>query len=161
MSRTQTELTRKSLHQQKTAMRHHTENESSLFSCLVFFRLLFSCLVSPLPSCLLCLSLSVSVCLCLSLSVSVCLCLSLSVSVCLCLSLSVSVCLCLSLSLSPCGVVCVLLCFCCVCGVWCVCPLNTPPCVRSKLHRLHRHQAHTCFNMCARGAGTHGGVFHR
>ena len=59
-------------------MHHHTENESSLFSCLVFFCLLFSCLVSPLPSSLLSLSLSsfsvFFLCLCLSLSVSVSVC---------------------------------------------------------------------------------------
>ena len=35
---------------------------------------------------------------------------------------------------------------------------NTSPCVRSKRLRLYRHNAHTCFNMCARGAGTHGDV---
>ena len=63
-SRAQTEVTRKSLHQQTTAMHHHTENESSLFSCLVFFclvlSLLFRLLFSLCP-CLLPLSLSVSV----------------------------------------------------------------------------------------------------
>ena len=35
---------------------------------------------------------------------------------------------------------------------------NTSPCVRSKRLRLYRHNAHTCVNMCARGAGTHGDV---
>ena len=35
---------------------------------------------------------------------------------------------------------------------------KTSPCVRSKRPRLYRHHAHTCFNMCARGAGTHGDV---
>ena len=35
---------------------------------------------------------------------------------------------------------------------------NTSPCVRSKRLRLYRHNAHTCFNMCARVADTHGDV---
>ena len=35
---------------------------------------------------------------------------------------------------------------------------TTSPCVRSKRPRLFRHHAHTCFNMCARGAGTNGDV---
>ena len=35
---------------------------------------------------------------------------------------------------------------------------KTCPCVRSKPPRLYRHHAHMCFNMCARGAGTHGDV---
>ena len=35
---------------------------------------------------------------------------------------------------------------------------NTSPCVRSRRPRVYRHNAHTCFNMCARGAGTHGDV---
>ena len=58
---------------------------------------------------------------------------------------------------------CVVLC-CVVCGVVCdtlknpVCPLNTSPCVRSKRPRVYRHHAHTCCNMCARGAGTNGDV---
>ena len=40
-----------------------------------------------------------------------------------------------------------------------VCPLNTSPCVRSKRPRVYRHNTHTCFNMCARGAGKNGDVF--
>ena len=40
-----------------------------------------------------------------------------------------------------------------------VCPLNTSPCVRSNASLcMYRHHAHTCFNMCARGAGTNGDV---
>ena len=46
-----------------------------------------------------------------------------------------------------------------------VCPHKTPPCVRSKRPRVHRHHAHMCFNMCAwcrytrgRIERTHGGV---
>ena len=35
---------------------------------------------------------------------------------------------------------------------------KTSPCVLSKRTRLFWHHAHTCFNMCARGAGTHGDV---
>ena len=35
---------------------------------------------------------------------------------------------------------------------------NRSPCVRSKCPRVYRHHAHTCFNMCARGAGTHGDI---
>ena len=100
-----------------------------------------------------------------------------------------------SLSLSPCDVVCVSVCcvllcvvgVCCVwvwvfvCGCWLctwswwsvrcgtlknpVCPHKTPPWVRSKRPRVHRHHAHMCFNMCAwcrytwkRIERTHGGV---
>ena len=116
-------------------MHHHTENESSLFSCLVLSSSVFSSLSVPV------------------------------------FFLSLSLSLCLSLSLSPCGVVCdAVLCFvvvmCCV-VVLCVvcdtlktpvCPLNTSPCVRSKRPRVYWHHAHTCFNMCARAAGTNGDV---
>ena len=61
---------------------------------------------------------------------------------------------------SLCVVCCGMLCL--VCGV-ChaekpMCPLNTSPCVCSKRPRVYRHHAQTCFNMSARGAGTHGDV---
>ena len=144
-SRAQTGLTRKSLHRLRTAMQHHSKNDFSLFSCLVLSSFVFSSLLfsrsssvfSPLPVPVFFL------------------------------------CLCLSLSLSPCGVVCRdVLCFvdvvCVVCVNVCVlvcdtlrnsvCPLNTSPCVRSKRPRVSRHHAHTCFNTCARGAGTNGEV---
>ena len=35
---------------------------------------------------------------------------------------------------------------------------KTSLCVRSKRPHLYRHHAHTRFNTCARGAGTHGDV---
>ena len=80
-----------------------------------------------------------------------CLCLSSFVfsSLFLCLlPLSLSV----SLSLSPCDVVCV-----CVLRhtekTW-----KKPVYTFKKRPRLCRHHAHTCFNTCARGAGTHGDV---
>ena len=34
---------------------------------------------------------------------------------------------------------------------------NVPVCT-FKTSRVYRHHAHMCFNMCARGAGTHGYV---
>ena len=47
-----------------------------------------------------------------------------------------------------------------------VCLFKTSPCVRSKRHRVFRHHAHMCFNMCAwcrytrgRFESTHGGFF--
>ena len=99
----------------KTAMHHHTENESSLFSFLL------SCLLCLLPFRLL-------------------------FSPCFCLSLCLSLCV-----VSPCGVVVVVGCgvwgVCVVCGVW----HAENPCVC-------RHNAHTCWNMCARGAGIHWDV---
>ena len=147
----QTELTRKSLHQQKTAMHHHTENESSLLSCLVLSSLVFSSLV---------LSLLFRLLFTLSLSY---------------FSLSVSV------SVWCCGRVvlwCVVL-WCGVCAVWCVvcdtlknpvCPLNTETCVRSKRPRVYRHTTRRHVSTCVRVVcrytrgcyeRTHGDVFHR
>ena len=130
---------------------------SSLVLSWLLFRRLFSCLVSPLPS-------SLSLCPCLlSLSVSGLCGLSFVLSLSL-ESVSVSVSLkTVSVSVSVSVCCCVLVCV--VCAVWCVacdtmknsvCPLNTSPCVRSKRPRVYRHHAHTCFNMCARGARTHG-----
>ena len=66
-NRAQTESTRKSLHQQKTAIHHHTENESSLLSCLVLSSFVFSSLVLSLLFVFSSLFVSVSV----SVSVSV------------------------------------------------------------------------------------------
>ena len=121
-------------------MHHHTEKR--IFSLLssVFFCLLFSCLVSPLPSSLLSLSLS-------SFSVSV-------FSQCGVVVVMCCVVMCCGVCVNVC--VCVL-----VCDTLrnSVCPLNTSPCVRSKRPRVYRHHAHPCLkHMCARGAGTNGEV---
>ena len=135
----QTELTRKSLHQQKTAMHHHTENESSLFSCLVLSSFVFSSLSVPV----------FFLCLCLSLSVSV------SVSVWCCGRVVVLCCVC--------GVVCrvwhaekprvstqhVS-----------VCTFKTSPCVAPRAH-MFQHVCAWCRYKRRRFERTHGDVFHR
>ena len=109
----------KSLHQQKTAMHHHSKHDSFLFSCLVLSSSVFSPL--PVPVFFLCL--------------------------CLSLSLSFSV-WCCGRDVLCCGVVCVLCVLMCVlvCDTLrnSVCPLNTSPCVLSKRPRVYRHHAHTC-----------------
>ena len=128
-------------------MHHHTENESSLFSCLVLSSsllssLLLSCLSSPV----------------FLLSVP-----SLS------LSLSVS-----GLLYPPCGVVCRVVVLCCgvlcMCAVWCVvcdtlrnpvCPLNTSPCVRSKTSSVCTGTTRTHVSTCVRVVPVQTGTFER
>ena len=128
---------------------------------------LFSLLSSP-PVCCCC---DVAVCVAVLL---LCVCVGWLVGVvvwlvgCCCCVLCVVACRCVSLwswlwLWSWCG----------VCGVACVvwhaettvCRFKTPPCVHSKRHRVYRHHAHMCFNMCAwcqytrkRFECTHGGV---
>ena len=143
-------------------MHHHTENESSLFCCVVFFSFVSSSLVFSLL-----FRLRFSLCPCL-LSLS-----SSSVSVCLCLSLSPCVVVCCSLCVVLC---CVLFCvvwWCVVCGVahWKkpVRPLNTSPCVRSKRPHIvpapRAHMLKYVYAWCRYERGrferTHGDVVHR
>ena len=96
----------------RTTMHHDTENESSLFSCLVFLSFVFS-------------SLSVFF-LCLSLSLSV------SVSVWCCGRVVVVWCVCVSY----CVVLCLVVRWCVVCGV---CPSKTSPCVPAPRAHVETH----------------------
>ena len=137
-----------SLQQLRTAMHHHTENESSLFSCLVLSSFVFSSLVLSLL-----FRLPFSLCPCL---------LSLSSS-------SVSVCLCLRVLLRV-----VLWCV-VVCGVWCgtlekprvstqhvsMCAFKTSPFVPAPRAHMLKHVCALCRYKRRRFERTHGDVFHR
>ena len=113
-------------------MHHHTENESSLFSCLVLSSFVFSSLSVPV----------FFLCLCL------CLCLRVLLRVGVRGLCGVCVCVCF--------VWCV-----CVCFVWCgvwrdLARGKNPPCVDSKRPRVYRHHAHMLKHMCAWCRNTRG-----